>query len=141
MGDANWRFYVLVANEVIQVGAGPDFTLSALVTEMKAPHREPPALLKRTSYKRCIFYKLNNPIPFSEATATRISEIMTSLQDRNKYEKLEPSTQLKNIAQNFSSNHLHLVIEFMPDEKEKCHGGAPVDTGRRSFKRRCLCGG
>lgn len=114
IGDGELLFFVLVADEFIQVSAKPQWTLSFLLKDMRLPQNDPSVPLTRISSRRCNFYVLKNPIEFDETKAPDISQIMASLQDKNKYEKLRHNKTLKNIAQNFAENYLYLVIEAVP---------------------------
>jgi hypothetical protein len=107
-------FFVLVADEFVQVSAKPQWTVSLLLRDMQLSKNHPSVPLMRMSYRRCNFYMLKNPIEFDEAKAPDISQVMASLQDKNKYEKVGHNRILNNIAQNFIANYLYLVIEALP---------------------------
>lgn len=113
IGDGELDFPVLVANELTQVIAKPNWTVSSLLRHMQLPRNQPSVPLMRISDRRCNFYA-KNPIEFDEATTPDIPQVMASLQNKNKYEKLGHNKMLKNIAQNFIASYLYLIIEAVP---------------------------
>jgi len=94
-------FFILVADEFIQVSAKPQWTLSFLLKDMQLPQNQPSVPLLRISYRRCNFYVLKKPIEFDEVKTPDISQIMASLQDKHVYEKLGHNKTLKNIVEKF----------------------------------------
>ncbi|KAG5653891.1 hypothetical protein H0H81_009714 [Sphagnurus paluster] len=114
MADDKITFFVLAANELIQVDMKPSLSLNAVLLLIQHNDRKPSAKLKRMKKALCNFYTLIEPV-YAEDNSLNIPEIMASLQDTTKYKKVARTRTLKNIGKNFDGDFLCLIIEDTSD--------------------------
>lgn len=109
----------MLNNRIIRISAQPEDTIAEVFKNFRKDPDEAELIPAKITYHVCRFYRLKNPVSLvndrPRSDNEFLNEVKKACAEESNRELVNPTlTEVRQLAEEFSPRHIHLVIE-LPD--------------------------
>ncbi|KAG1803988.1 uncharacterized protein BJ212DRAFT_952647 [Suillus subaureus] len=108
--SATVDFFAVLGNELYLISVSANSRIADIFEYLKSRYPETHPVLKRISYKRCKFYKFQNPVIISDDDLDDTDAVQQCLDEHN-WTEVSPNKSLKALGSELRNDHVYLVIK------------------------------